>query len=239
MTSPKTQARIAGSLYLLPSVSFILALRIRSGIVKTGDAAATFDNIRSSAFLFRASIVIDLVSWACFLLTGLVLYVLLNHVHRLMAGAMVVFVVVLVAVGYLNDLNLYTALTIATNPAYAKAFGADASAALAMVFTGAYGNGLTINEQFFGLWLVPLGYLVIKSGLFPRLVGVLLIVAAVSWMGQFLADVLAPGLPYIGVIGQVLGAGELVFVAWLLIFGVRLPTASAPASAMAASSGSG
>jgi len=88
-------------------------------------------------------------------------------------------------------------------------------------FIDAYGNGLVIDEMFWGLWLVPLSYLVLRSRQFPRLVGVLLIVAAVDWFGQFGADVLASGLPYVAVVGQAGGAGELVFVAYLLIAGIR------------------
>jgi Domain of unknown function (DUF4386) len=230
MTSPRIMARVAGALYLLASVLFVLAMFVRSGIIKASTAAGAADDIRSSASLFRASLAVDLVSWTCFLLTAMALYVLLQHVHRLAAAAMVVFVALLVAVGYLNDLNLYTALTVATDVQYAHAFGADASNALATLFIATHSNGLVINEMFFGVWLVPLSYLVIKSGQFPRLVGVLLVVAAVDWIGQFLANLLAPGLPYVTAFGQLGGIGELVFVAWLLIVGIRLPAGSTPAA---------
>jgi uncharacterized protein DUF4386 len=71
----------------------------------------------------------------------------------------------------------------------------------------AHANGLVIDEMFFGLWLVPLGYLVIRSRQIPWVVGVL--VAAMSWIGQFLANLLSPGRPYVFVVGQVGGAGEL------------------------------
>jgi Domain of unknown function (DUF4386) len=112
-------------------------------------------------------------------------------------------------------------LTIATNPAYIQALGGPASNALASLFVDAHANGLVIDDMFFGLWLVPLGYLVIRSRQFPWLVGALLLVAAISWIGQFLANLLAPDLQYVFEVGQVGGAGELVFVVWLLIFGVR------------------
>jgi len=239
MTSPKTVARVAGSLYLFASLCFVFAMLVRSGIIKEGDSAGTADNIRSSASLFRASLAIDLVSWTCFLLAAMALYVLLQHVHRMAAAAMVVFVAVLVTVGYLNELNSYTVLTIATNADYPHAFGADASSALVTLFRDTHVNGIVIDEMFWGLWLVPLSYLVIKSRQFPRLVGVLLIVAAVNWIGQFAANLLAPGLPYVTAFGQVGGLGEIVFVAWLLIFGIKLPAAGAPASAIATSSGRG
>lgn len=229
MTSPTIVARVAGSLYLLASMCFVFAMLVRPSIIKTSDTAGAGDNFHFSPFLFRASLAIDLVAWTCFLLTAMALYVLLQHVHRLAAAAMVIFVVVLVTVGYFDDLNLYTGLTVATNADYAHAFGADATNALVTLFHDTHFNGLVVDEMFWGLWLVPLGYLVIKSGRFPKLVGILLIVAAVNWIGQFFANLLAPGLPYVTAFGQIGGAGELVFIAWLLIFGIKVPAAGAPA----------
>src|SRR5262245_66175694 len=120
------------------------------------------------------------------------LYLLLRHVHSLAAAAMVVFVVVMVAVGYLNDLNLYIALTVATGAGYAQAAGE----ALVPLFIDAHRGGFVMNELFSGLWLVPLGYLVLASRQFPRVVGVLLLVTAVNWISQFFVNLLAPGLPY-------------------------------------------
>lgn len=226
MTSPKIVARVAGSLYLVASVVFVFAMALRPAA----------DHIRSSPTLFRVSLAADLVATACFLLTGMALYVLLEHVDRLTAAAMVVLVTVETVVAYLADLDLYAALTIVTNADYAHELGADASRALVTLFTELHSGGLVIDELFFGIWLVPLGYLVIRSRQFPRLVGLLLIVAAVSWTGQFLANLLAPDLPYVFVIGQVGGIGEFVFVVWLLVFGIRLPAPDASAATVATSS---
>ena len=234
MTSPKLVARVAGSLYLFASVCFAVATVVRSDIVGASDSAGAADRIRSSAALFRASLAGDLLAWTCFLLAAMALYVLLQHVHRPVAGAMVVFVAVLVAVGYLDDLNLYTALTVATDTGYAHAFGADGDDALVALFTGTHFDGLVIDEMFWGLWLIPLSYLVLRSAQFPRLVGILLIVAAVDWIGQFAANLAAPDLPYVTTTGQIGGAGELVFVAWLLIVGIRLPASATGGSSRSA-----
>lgn len=228
-TSPKTLARIAGLLYLGTSVPFVFAVQVRSHIIEPG-AAATVHNIRASATLFRVGLVADLVSWAGFLVTALALYLLLKHTNQLAAVAMVALVAVMVAVGYLNTVNQYSALTIAMSAAYANGLGQAGANALVLMFTDVQSNGLDINELFFGLWLLPLSYLVIKSRYFPRVIGFLLIVAGLSWIGQFLVILLAPSLK--GVI-SLLGVGsdaELVFIGWLLVRGARPPK---PAPAVA------
>jgi len=226
MSSPKTLARIAGLLYLGTSVPFVFAVQVRSRIIEPADAAATVHNIRASATLFRVGLVADLVSWAGFLATALALYLLLKHANQLAAVAMVAFVAVMVAVGYSNTVNQYSAITIAMSAEYANGLGQAGANALVLMFTDVQGNGLDINELFFGLWLLPLSYLVIKSRYFPRVIGGLLIIAGLSWIAQFLVILLAPSLK--GVISFLgIGSdGELIFIGWLLVRGARAPRPS-------------
>lgn len=83
-------------------------------------------------------------------------------------------------------------------------------------------NGYTLDAMFFGLWLVPLGYLVVKSGYFPRLLGVLQIVACAGYLAGMLTAFLAPQLARTVnlVVTYPAGAvGELPFLLWLLFRG--------------------
>ncbi|TMG30877.1 MAG: DUF4386 domain-containing protein [Chloroflexi bacterium] len=232
VSSPKTLARIAGLLYLGTSVPFVFAVQVRSRIIEPGDATDTVHNIRASATLFRVALVADLVSWAGFLVTALALYLLLKHANQVAALAMVAFVAVMVAVGYSNTVNQYSALTIATSAEYANALGRAGTNAMVLIFTDVQGNGLDINELFFGLWLLPLSYLVIKSQYFPRVIGVFLIIAGLSWIAQFLVILLAPSLKGVISLLGVGSDGELVFIGWLLVRGAR---GRKPAPAVASS----
>lgn len=223
MTSPRTLSRITGLLYLLTSLLFVFAVEVRANIIDSGNAATTSSNIRASATLFRAAFVADLVSSAGFLLMVLALYLLLRHVNHFAALAMVTLIAVMTAVAYLNALNQFSALAIATSPEYTRTFGQAGANALVMTFADIQDNGLGALELFWGLWLLPLGYLVIKSGWFPKAIGILLLIAGASWIGHFLVLFLAPDL---GVIRSVLSfgtMGEIVFILWLLIMGARVP----------------
>ncbi len=240
MTAPKTLARIAGSLYLIMALCAGFAeFYVRSRLVESGNAGATADNIRASATLFRVGFVVDLVQATSFLLTAMALYLLLKHVNQLAAAAMVTLVAVSVAVQSLNLLNQYTALTIATGENYTRAFGHAGSDALTMLFVDMQRNGFVIAEMFFALWLLPLGYLVIKSGYFPKLLGVLLIIGCVGYLADLFARLLAPDLGariggFVGVPGAV---AELSFLAWLLVKAVRVPAPHARVPALAGHSG--
>ncbi|OLB81014.1 MAG: hypothetical protein AUI14_04835 [Actinobacteria bacterium 13_2_20CM_2_71_6] len=225
-TSPKNLARIAGILYLLLVGAAFNEGFVLSRIVKSGNAQATADNIRSSATLFRLGFLGDLTAATFWLLTAMALYLLLKHVNQLAAAAMVTFAAVGAAIMTLNQLNQYTALTVATGDDYTRAFGRAGSDVLTLVFADMQHNGYLIDEMFFGLWLLPLGYLVIRSGYFPKVLGVLLTVACFGYLAALFTVVLAPDLGTsvtLFVTVPAAAAGELTFMLWLLIKGVRVP----------------
>jgi Domain of unknown function (DUF4386) len=224
MASPRTLARTAGLLYLVVALLGGFAeVYVRSSIVVGGDAVATADNIRDSATLFRFGFAADLVQATFFLMTAMVLYLLLRHVNESVARAMVVIVSVSVAIICLNMLNQFVALSIATGNGYTSVFGADGSDALAGLFAEMHSGGYLIAQIFFGLWLLPLGYLVYRSGYFPKVIGMLLIAGCFGYLvdtfTHFLAPAVASSIEAIVVAPAAIG--ELGFVAWLLVRGVK------------------
>ena len=233
MTAPKTIARIAGLFYVLNGAGFIFAESVRSRIFVPGDGAATAENIRASTTLFHAALVVNLVSGASLVLAAMALYLLLKHVNGPAAAAMVTFAAIACAIMDLNLLNQYAALAIATQPDYTSAFGQAGSDGLVMLFAQLQGGGLLIVETFWGLWLLPLGYLVIKSGYFPRVLGALLIVACFSWIARQFVQLLAPDLGGVAAVLAAGAVGELTFLVWLLVKGPRVPAAEASVPAMA------
>jgi len=71
--------------------------------------------------------------------------------------------------------------------------------------------------QIFSLWVILLGFLMFKSGYFPKLLGIMMMVAGVGYMADFLVFL----LPQLDV--QIAGfafLAEVTFPFWLLIKGV-------------------
>src|SRR5262249_4603728 len=121
MRSPKTLARIAGLLYLLLFGAAFNEGYVLPRVVKSGDAAATADSIRTSATLFRLGVFGDLTAGGLWLVLAMALYLLLRDVDRLAAAAMVTFAAVGAGIQIQNQVNQYTALTVATHPGYPHA----------------------------------------------------------------------------------------------------------------------
>ena len=224
--SRATLARVAGVLYLVVAVlGGFSQLYVRSSVVLPGDATATAQNIRSAATLFRLGFVADLVSITAFLLVALVLYVLFEPVSRRLALAMVVFNAVSVAILSVNHINHAGALFAATSAGYTTVAGTSDSAAQVMLFLDLHSQGYLIAEVFFGLWLLPLGYLAFKSGYFPRSLGVLLMVGAASYLVDVTATLLVPGAgkEVSLILATPAAIAEVAFLLWLVAKGAKTP----------------
>ncbi len=157
-----------------------------------GNSAATAGNVLANLGLVRMSVAAHLLDAVFFVLTAMALYVLLQHVHKSMARAMLVFVIVAVGIISLNAVFQFEALQVATGAAYATAFGAAGANALVLLLLDIQHYGTLAAQVFFGLWLAPLGYLAYKSGLFPKLLGVVLIAATVCYLVDLFAAFLVP-----------------------------------------------
>lgn len=218
-------ARMAGFLYLIVVAAGIFSLGyVPSQIMVRGDAAATVSNIVASEPLFRLWIVAALLCYTAFLVLPLVLYRLLSPVGTGEAALMVVFAVTSVPIAFVNELNKLEILSLVSGADYLQAFTAEQLRAEVMLSLATYNKGLLVLEIFWGLWLLPFGYLVFKSGFLPRILGVLLMLGCLGYVIDFSASVLFPGYAQTAISSFVtLPArfGEIGICLWLLIMGVR------------------
>jgi hypothetical protein len=215
--SPLVKARIAGFLYLFgnPFAPFFLLI-LPSRLIVSGDAAGTAGNIMASESLFRLGIVDLLYNSILSIFLVMALYQVLKVVNKNMAWLMVVFVLVGVPIGMLNELNNLAILQLLDGADYLKVFTTEQLQALAYFFTRLHSQGLNINMIFWGLWLLPMGFLVFKSGFLPRIIGVMLVIACIGYIVQSFAVFLGYNLNIMFITGW----GELALGLWLLIKGV-------------------
>ena len=98
--------------------------------------------------------------------------------------------------------------------------------AMAAQALDAYGNGLVATRLFWGLWLLPFGWLVLKSARMPRLLGILLMLGCLGYLVDVFGALLAPGYADSMIAKYVMlpaSIGEIGACLWLLLFGVRMP----------------
>lgn len=218
-------ARLAGFLYLMVVLAGIFSLGyVPSEINVRGDVAGTVSNIQTFELLFRLGIVASVICYTAFLLLPLVLYKLLHQVDEVAAKLMVILAVVSVPMSFTNLLNRLDVLTLLAGDGYLQGLTTSQVHAQAGLLLSAYGNGLLVSEVFWGLWLLPFGYLVYRSGFLPRVLGVLLMLGCCGYLIDFFGRLLFPGFATTTIGGLVTvpaAMGEIGTCLWLLVIGVR------------------
>lgn len=226
MSSPKRLARIAGLLYLIVAIFGAFAFAYVLGkVYAPGDATTTAANVLANSGLVRIGLVADLLQATVFVFVAMTLYLLLKHVSKNAAGAMVILVAIATTIMCLNNVFQIAALIVATDMSYAAALGAAGSNALVLLLLDMQHYGFIIAQIFFGLWLVPLGYLAYNSGMFPKALGVLLIVGGTAYLVDVVAAFLFPdfGKTIHGFLLVPFTLAEVWMLGYLLIRGVKEP----------------
>jgi hypothetical protein len=187
--SIKTTARIAGLLYLAHFILFFLADNgVHYTAVSPIDAAGTAAQITASEGLFQLGFVSFLLAALFFLLAAWALYVLLKPINKDLALLFLLLNLVGVTVQCATLSFEFGAQFILSEANFLEVFPEEAVQSLAMVFLMVYKNGFMIAQLFLALWVLPLGYLVMKSGYLPRILGLFLLIDCVVlliWVFQF------------------------------------------------------
>jgi len=130
---------------------------------------------------------------------------------------MVIFILLGVPIAMLNELNHFVVLLL-SGADYLTVFTADQLQALVPLLLDLHEHGTMIAHIFWGLWLLPMGYLIFKSGYIPRILGVLLIIGGFGYLIDFVTFLLFPDFDV--TIAEFTFIGELLLPLWLLIKGV-------------------
>jgi len=190
-----------------------------------GDAAATAGNIVSGEHIYRLLVLCGLLNSIMFIVLGLSLYNIFKDVDRKQARLLVAFVCVSSAISIANLVHELAPLVLLSGANWLSAFSKAQLDALVLAFLRLRGIGISLATAFWGLWLVPFGILVIRSGFIPKWLGVLLLVGGLGYMAQCVTAILFPafqGLVF-NVTLPIVGPGEALMIIWLLVKGGKVP----------------
>lgn len=229
--SNRAMARTAGLLYLIVVLTGIVCLAyVPSQTTVPGDAAATVARLLATQPLFRLGIAAGMICYVAFLLLPFALYRLLAPVNRPAAVLMVALAVASVPLSLLNLGHKLDVVTLLGGANYLQALTPAQLQAQVMLSLAAYGNGILLAKIFWGLWLLPFGYLVFASGILPRVLGVLLMLGCAGYLVDVAGRLFVPGFSesaLAGVVTLPAALGEIGTCLWLLVVGAREFTARA------------
>ena len=191
MTTLTRTARLTGLAYLGLAVCGLLGfLLVRQQIYVPGDAAATAANLVGQEGLARLGIAADLTVVLSQALAAVGFFALFRRVDAVAAGAVAAFGLVNAVIILVATTFSATALTVAL--ADDGTHGDPASTAL--LLHELTGTAWSVGGLFFGLWLIPMGWLTARSGSMPRPLGWVLVAGGVGYVLSTYLTHVAPDL---------------------------------------------
>jgi len=226
-----SQRRAVTALRFLYPLWFVIGpfslMYVPTTLIVSGDAATTANNIMANELLFRMGIAGSLITQIIQIFVVLLLYKLLKSVSKNYASLMVVFALVGIPMAMLNTLNQVAALILLNGADFLKVLGTDQLHIQMMFFLDLNKQGVFIPGIFWGLWLFPFGYLIYKSGYFPKFLGVLVMMGCIGYLlDSFTHILLSNYAHYEAILDPVillLTFGELPFMVWVLLKGAKIP----------------
>jgi hypothetical protein len=223
--SPSAYARFAGVLYLIIAVAAIFAhMVIPEQFIVTGDAATTAANIAANETAFRLGTVgSELLILLSEIVLAVLLYVLLKPVSRTLSLVAAVSRLAMTTIHGLNLLNYYFVFQLLNGGSIGAAFSPDQINALVTLFLDAHSIGFTIGIAFLVPHVLILGYLIVQSGYFPKVLGFLFIAAGIGYLLDSMGQLLISGYTTTpGAIAAIIALAEIAFPIWLLVKGVNM-----------------
>lgn len=225
LSADKRTARLTGLWYLALGITGMIGfLIVRPEIFAQGDAAATLGNLVDRDSLARLGLVAEMGVVVAQTLAAVWFYKLFRGINHVAAWALAIFGMMNAVAIMASAAFLATALAVAGDPGLAV--GGDAAGTVQLMYELS-ANSWGVGAMFFGLWLIPMGYVVVTSGRMPKWLGRVLIVGGAGYVlsafvGYGIADAeswLVEGLTYLATVG------EFWMIGYLLIVGIRPPGA--------------
>ena len=209
-------ARVAGIWYLLMAVFGILGFMVLHSQVYSADARETLTHLTEETHLARLRLLAEFMIIIFQALTAVWFYRLFRKTNEWAAWATGVWGMVNAVIIMVSSVGMAVAIKTAASdqPVEGKLLLID-------LLTNLINSSWSIGGLFFGLWLMPLGYVITSSKRMPAWLGRTLIIGGIGYL-------LSTFLKYYGISGSWVRAltlpatiGEFWMIGYLLIFGIR------------------
>jgi hypothetical protein len=225
-------ARLAGILYLIVLPTAGTWFYVSASLL--GNDAATVEGLRAGSSMLAHAIAFGALGHVVQLLAAVLLYRLLSPSAKLAATFALALFAVSVPLSFAAMAKENEILALLAGGPNAAALDPAQLQVQIGVAARTYTSLVNTAVLFWGLWLFPLGWALFRSGLVPRVIGVLVMLGSPFYVMSFFGPLLISGYPgssLARVIGIASGIpdllGELGTALWLMVKGAGPARAAA------------
>ena len=221
MYESRNNLKWAGWLYLALAIIAPFSLSYVPSVID-GANGPIVDRLSAHEPLLRLSMASEMLYQVIEVYIVIALFNYFRGVNLNVARQMLVLGLLPLPIVFLNELNLIGALSFADSDVTYGGMTLEVRESLSTLFFRLHGKGLVLASIFWGLWLIPLGRLVIISNTIPNIFGYSVIIGASGYLIRATALLVLPSLADIHTIetltyvGSLLMIGEVPIIAGLL-----------------------
>lgn len=211
-------ARLTGIWYLLLAISGVLGFLVfHPQIFVSDNPEKTLTNLIELESTSRIRLMLEVVIIASQALTAVWFYKLFREINAWAAFAIGSWGLMNSAAIMVSAISMGSAIAVANSAA--PTF--QEKVILIQVLSNIISNAWTIGGLFFGLWLIPMGYIIVTSKCMPIWLGRTLMIGGTGYVLSLFIKCsgLTSSLPDILTIPATLG--EFWMIGYLLIYGIR------------------
>ena len=209
-------ARIAGAWYLMLAITGMLGFLLLHSRVYVSDHSITLENLTQQETLARWRLFFEFMIVLSQALAAVWFYKLFNPLRPLVALALAIWGTVNAVVIMISAIAMAGALDVATGT-----LASNEKLLLVQLYQQVISNAWGVGSLFFGLWLIPMGYIVISAQCMPVWLGRTLILGGIGYLASTFIGYMGVDADWVGLLPIPATVGEFWMIAYLLIFGIR------------------
>jgi len=211
-------ARIAGIWYLIMAISGILGFMVfHPQIFVSGNPEKTLTNLIDLESTARIRLLFEFAIVVSQALTAVWFYKLFKNINEWAAWTLGIWGMINSVAIMISAISIASAIGIAN----ASIQTMEDKVLLIQIFQNIIANAWGVGGLFFGLWLFPMGYIVIKSKRMPIWLGIVIFLGGIGYLISTVISYMGIDFPYNRILILPATIGEFWMVGYLLMFGIR------------------
>ncbi|MCA4900013.1 MAG: DUF4386 domain-containing protein [Bacteroidota bacterium] len=210
-------ARAAGIWYLVLAIAGVLGfLVLHPQVYVAGQVSQTVANLQEQDMLARWRLLLEFVIILSQALAAVYFFKLFKDVNHFAAWCLAAWGMMNAAAIMISAMAMGGAIQVANTE-----LPVNEKLVMIQIFVQVIKNAWGVGSLFFGLWLIPMGYIVLSSQRMPVWLGRTLIVGGIGYIASTFLNYGGLEYSWIDLLTIPATIGEFWMISYLLIFGIR------------------